>query len=307
MPPPPLFDLYAHQHPNQPAATSPSPSPPPRRLGRKKRNRKGRGGAGGRKLKAKAMVHDEAELKDAPLESGGVPGPLALSQSSAGWKAILHDEKRRSFVSIRREAFTAQTLSEWWDLCKERIAWIRPRKEEFILPRSASWLTKAGCVCCYEYGGTYWPPVTMADWFLDITEAVCKVCGITERPNACNANFYGDGTQTVGWHCDNEPIFNSVARDALIISLSLGSSRWFELCPQDDPENVVQLRLENGDLCTMEGLCQKHYRHRVPTEADIATARINLTWRWVVAHEEGCPLSVEREASSFSESGSDHG
>merc|ERR1719195_1036892 len=50
-----------------------------------------------------------------------------------------------------------------------------------------------------------------------------------------------------------------------------------------------RLRLSDGDICTVEGLLQKHYRHRVPVERRSTAPRINLTWRWVVAHELGCP------------------
>jgi len=50
----------------------------------------------------------------------------------------------------------------------------------------------------------------------------------------------------------------------------------------------IRLRLSDGDICTMEGLLQKHYRHRVPVERPSMAPRINLTWRWV-AHDSGCP------------------
>lgn len=307
--------------PPRPAAERREPSPParresgesdtaaasprrPRGRNRKRKNR-GRGGENKRrKLKSTPLLHDEEDLQAEPLTTGGVQGPLAVSQSRNGWRAVLHDEKRRTFVSLRKLAFSEQLLAKWWRSCSEQLQWFRPRKEEFILPRSAAWLTKDGCACCYEYSGTQWSPEQMSEWFLEITEAVCRISGISERPNSCNANLYDDGEQSVGWHCDNEPLFNAVAQDALIISLSLGASRWFELVANDDPGQSVRLRLENGDICTMEGLCQKHYRHRVPREAGVSYPRINLTWRWVVRHEEGCPLSIAgAEKSSGSESG----
>jgi epoxyqueuosine reductase QueG len=50
----------------------------------------------------------------------------------------------------------------------------------------------------------------------------------------------------------------------------------------------------NGDLSTMEGLCQKHYRHSVPADLSVTQPRINLTWRWIVDHcDDGCPLNTE--------------
>ena len=49
-----------------------------------------------------------------------------------------------------------------------------------------------------------------------------------------------------------------------------------------------KVELAHGDLCTMEGLFQKHYQHAVEQEYDKQEPRINLTWRWVVAHETQC-------------------
>ncbi|CAL1139002.1 unnamed protein product [Cladocopium goreaui] len=92
----------------------------------------------------------------------------------------------------------------------------------------------------------------MPPWFLDITDAVCRACGVNERPNSCNANLYEDETDSVGWHADDEPCFDAKHSDALIISLSLGSTRTFVLRPLDDPKSQTQLSLENGDLATMD-------------------------------------------------------
>lgn len=130
----------------------------------------------------------------------------------------------------------------------------------------------------------------MEPWFREITETVYLTCGIKDRPNSCNANYYDGGCQSVGWHADDEALFDAMKRDVLIVSLSLGATRCFELHAKDKPAELIKLPLEDGDLCTMEGLCQKHYRHRVPRQKSVRGPRINLTWRWVLKHEEGCPV-----------------
>eukprot|EP00415_Alexandrium_ostenfeldii_P003916 UN3916 len=98
---------------------------------------------------------------------------------------------------------------------------------------------------------------------------------------------------SVGWHADDEQLFQGRFRDCRIISLSLGAPRNFELrlnWPQDgDKEPLVRLPLGNGDICTMEGMAQKHFQHRVPREDNVVGARINLTWRWIVKHGPCCP------------------
>eukprot|EP00434_Breviolum_minutum_P015457 symbB.v1.2.013617.t1/scaffold968.1/size148170/12 len=122
------------------------------------------------------------------------------------------------------------------------------------LPRSACWLTADGCSCTYRYSGTSWPNMIMPPWFLDLTDEVCRACGVSERPNSCNANLYEDETDSVGWHADDEPCFDAKHSDTLIISLSLGTTRTFVLRPLNDPKLHTQLSLENGDLATMEGM-----------------------------------------------------
>merc|ERR1712129_417707 len=103
----------------------------------------------------------------------------------------------------------------------------------------------------------------------------------------------------MGWHADDEPIFQAAVQDALIMSLSLGATRAFELRPRhSDLTDGVRVLLHDGDLCAMEGLCQKHYRHCVPLQEDEFNNRINLTWRYIVRHQPHCPKYVTSEEAS---------
>jgi len=259
-----------------------------------------------RLLKKAPTPDQEPTLEEQGLWGGGVPGPLGISQEKSGWKVVLHDEFRRTFVSLRKEAFSENALRHWWKVLSEQIPWGRPtalnkkaaadddqeeEKSVRTFPRSACWLTTGGCTCSYEYSGTKWDPIQMPTWFDEITDYVCRTCNLTDRPNCCNANYYEHGREAVGWHADDEPLFASTERDVLIVSLSLGETRTFELHPKDAPEKVSKLTLDSGDLCTMEGLCQKHYRHRVPPDFGNCGPRINLTWRWILNHQPGCPVA----------------
>merc|ERR1711953_100341 len=119
-------------------------------------------------------------------------------------------------------------------------------------------------------------------------ETVMPFCGIKDKmPNSCNLNLYEDGTMSVGWHADDEKLFQGKFSDCRIISLSLGARRRFEMrsnWPAENEQSLYSLSLGNGDLCTMEGMMQKHFQHRVAREAGVAGPRINLTWRWIVKH-----------------------
>jgi len=243
-----------------------------------------------RKQRRATRPEPEASLAAKELRGGGVAGPIAAKQGPAsGWEAPLHDELRRSFVSLFRPAVPEQKLREWYAALEKKIQWDRPKVGQRILPRNASWLVMKGCTCEYKYSGTSWPANEMDQFFLDITADICKTCGIKSMPNSCNANLYEDGLQSVGWHADDEPFFDATNRDALILSLSLGATRTFEVCPNDDPDDITQLVLEDGDICTMEGLMQKHYKHRVSKDGRAKGPRINLTWRWNVRNEPRCP------------------
>jgi alkylated DNA repair dioxygenase AlkB len=234
-------------------------------------------------------------LEVRPIKCGGVAGPIAILPSNANrWELVHRDEHRRSFISCCKQPFDRRVLDDWMVLLSRNIAWNRPLVGARRLPRSAAWLTYGECECTYKYGGTSWPALAMEPWFLEITDAVCHACGLKERPNSCNANFYEDGTQMVGWHSDDEPLFNATRQDSLILSLSLGATRTFEFRPDDDLDDVKVLILEDGDICTMEGLFQKHYKHKVPPEHRVTGPRINLTWRWVVSHDSDCPLHSKR-------------
>eukprot|EP00913_Durusdinium_trenchii_P003210 g2968.t1 len=233
-----------------------------------KRRRKRRRKRKPRPLRKKPLPPAEATLEEVPLDGGGISGPLVLR---IGWSCVLHDVHRRSFVSIRKKAFNSDVLARWRQRLMAKLVWCKPERppkegksqevlEDPLLPRSAAWLTLPSCRCEYEYAGLRFPPVNMPAWFLEITDEVSRACGLKERPNSCNANLYQTGADNVSWHCDDEPLFDATGRDALI----------------------------DGDLCTMEGLCQKHYRHRVPPEEDVVEPRINLTWRWIVQHDDVC-------------------
>ena len=39
------------------------------------------------------------------------------------------------------------------------------------------------------------------------------------RPNSCNLNLYEDGGMSVGWHADDEAIFQGKFQDAQRVSL----------------------------------------------------------------------------------------
>jgi tRNA G10 N-methylase Trm11/alkylated DNA repair dioxygenase AlkB len=92
--------------------------------------------------------------------------------------------------------------------------------------------------------------------------------------NVCLLNFYENGNQRIGWHCDREEI----GRTTPIASISLGVARDFQLRAKHGLERT-SLLLENGSLVIMENVCQKEYLHCLPKRNHVTEGRINLTFR----------------------------
>jgi len=216
------------------------------------------------------------------------------------WEPCLVDESRRSFAGYLPCPFDEATRTKWFETLKENVDWLQPEGSHGPIPRKTAWMTGPGCTCEYKYGGIQVPPLEYPPWFVEIMKCVMPYCGLTDKaswPTSCNMNLYTDGGMSVGWHSDDEALFQGKFRDIQIISLSLGVARKFEMrknWPEEKEKAVTVKLLKSGDLMTMEGMLQKHYQHRVPKENHVEGPRINLTWRWVVKHGPKCPQQRSR-------------
>lgn len=92
--------------------------------------------------------------------------------------------------------------------------------------------------------------------------------------NVCLLNFYQDGQQRIGWHCDREEI----GRTTPIASISLGATRSFLIRAKQGLEQH-SIALQHGSLVVMENTCQHQYVHSIPKQTDVTAGRINLTFR----------------------------
>jgi alkylated DNA repair dioxygenase AlkB len=80
----------------------------------------------------------------------------------------------------------------------------------------------------------------------------------------------------MGWHADDEA---EIDQSQPIASLSLGSSRDFQLRHRHQKQHRHTLTLSSGDLLVMHPGCQQDWLHGVPQRKRITTPRINLTFR----------------------------
>ncbi|CAJ1328829.1 unnamed protein product [Effrenium voratum] len=244
---------------------------------------------GWRRLRLRRQGHLlKRKLREAPRRTQSLEllGDLAQGARGIRWTYPLFEEDWRCFAGYLPGALAQKQRELFFELVRTGTTWLQPSGRWGPLPLRTAWMCQSPCSCRYRYGGAEVLPVAYPDWMTDILAACMPLCGIQqpeEWPNSCNLNLYMDGAHSVGWHADNEALFQGKVRDCRIISLSLGQTREFELmCGQD----FHRLELADGDLCTMEGMTQKYYKHRVPKMPGKVRERINLTWRWVVQHKD---------------------
>lgn len=281
--------------------------------GRNRRKSKGKGKGkdkeaerGKKKKRPQGVKEDAPERFDGDLwEEGKDEAGLALVEDMAPkqykWTYPMMDHSRRSYAGFLPSPMNKKLCNTFYEKIKDGTNWLQPEGPSGrAIPRKTAWMVKKGCDCMYRYGQVEVPPADFPPWMIELMSIVMPACGLADRadwPDSCNMNHYVDGGMSVGWHSDDESLFQGKYRDILIISLSLGVKRNFELrlnWPDEGEQPLRQFQLGSGDIMTMEGMTQKHFMHRVPREELIEGSRINLTWRWVVKHTAKCPASRQR-------------
>lgn len=238
------------------------------------------------------------ESWEAPRESVGLMLCKELAPTS-GWNYPLWDDSRRCYAGYVRSPWSKPQCDAMFEQVRDGTEWVQPAGSKGLMPRKTAWMVKQGCCCTYRYGPFEVEAAEYPPWMMELLTQVMPICGLQQDfwPDSCNLNLYEDGGSAVGWHADDEALFQGKFRDIMIISLSLGVTRKFELrynWPEAGEDNVQRVTLNSGDLMTMEGMCQKHMQHRVPKEGNVNSPRINLTWRWVVKHTPKCPVGRYR-------------
>lgn len=156
---------------------------------------------------------------------------------------------------------------------RAQIGWeqhaIRIHGRSFPTPRLTAWMGDHS----YRYSGLShepqpWPP-TLATLRNRLSEELGTAF------NSCLANLYRDGSDSMGYHADDEP---ELGPEPVIASLSLGARRRFAIRHRTSMQRWTW-ELGEGDLLVMFGESQRDYRHAVPKTARPVGPRMNLTFR----------------------------
>lgn len=94
--------------------------------------------------------------------------------------------------------------------------------------------------------------------------------------NGVLLNLYRNGTDSVGYHSDDE---RELGSNPVIASLSLGAERSFVFKHKTKSIDNVKIDLVHGDVLVMRGKTQTHWKHAIPKTNRVVGPRINLTFR----------------------------
>jgi alkylated DNA repair dioxygenase AlkB len=182
---------------------------------------------------------------------------------------------------------------EWWPRflasserpCAEALAAELPLRTDTFrmfgrsvrVPRLISWHGDPGCR--YRYSGQTYEPAPWTPELARIRALLCARTGLAW--NAVLANYYRDGSDSVGWHSDDERELGPARDDIAIASLSLGATRRFAMRHRESGERRA-FALTDGSLLVMRGTTQQQWRHALPKTAEPVGPRLNLTFRVIL-------------------------
>ncbi len=144
----------------------------------------------------------------------------------------------------------------------------KPGSFGYMQPRLIASYGDAGIT--YTYSGV----VNVAlPWTSTLLEIRKKIEAVQGEYNYCLLNRYRSGSDSMGWHADDEPEMGNV-----IGSLSLGATRKFRIRHNVTRQTKTFLA-GNGTLIIMAGTMQQYWQHEVPKTKQNVGERINLTFR----------------------------
>ena len=122
----------------------------------------------------------------------------------------------------------------------------------------------------YRYSGT---ENVALPWTATLLDIKARIEAIQGNFNYCLLNRYRSGSDSMGWHSDDEPEMGNI-----IGSLSLGATRQFRIRHNATKETRT-FPAGNGTLIIMAGTMQQFWKHDVPKTNENVGERINLTFR----------------------------
>lgn len=170
------------------------------------------------------------------------------------------------------ESFLAAEVADlFFAALRDQCAWEqKPGIFGYMQPRLIASYGDPGV--SYRYSGVENVAIAWTPVLLEIKKRIEAVYG---EYNYCLLNRYRSGSDSMGWHADDEPEMGNV-----IGSLSLGATRKFRIRHNGTRETQTFL-VGNGTLIIMAGTMQQYWQHEVPKTKLKVGERINLTFRQI--------------------------
>ena len=92
----------------------------------------------------------------------------------------------------------------------------------------------------------------------------------------CFLNQYQDGTQSIGWHSDDNPS-NDMSKPIAIVSF--GAERQLQFRRKGSETVDVTCQLRDNTMVIMPEYSQLHWEHRILKDVSVNAPRISLTFR----------------------------
>lgn len=160
-----------------------------------------------------------------------------------------------------------------FDRLRREISWeqhdITVHGQTVPTPRLTAWMADAP----YRYSGVSNEPQPWPEPLAAIRNRLRAELGVGF--NSCLANLYRDGSDSMGYHSDDEP---ELGAEPTIASLSLGARRTFALRHRASRQRWTW-PLGEGALLVMQGDSQRDYAHAVPKTSRKVGPRLSLTFR----------------------------
>ena len=175
--------------------------------------------------------------------------------------------------------FLDQALADgYFEYLIKNVAWrqdsIRVFGKVYDQPRLTALYGNNGKA--YSYSNITMQPLPFNDQLETLKSRVEQVT--RAEFTTCLLNLYRDGSDSNGWHADDE---KELGENPVIASISLGQERTFKLKHRHNKENKHNLLLEHGSLLLMQGPTQHYWYHQIPKSKKPLDARINLTFRYI--------------------------
>jgi alkylated DNA repair dioxygenase AlkB len=144
--------------------------------------------------------------------------------------------------------------------------------KKIMQPRLTAWLGEKP----YSYSGITMQPHPFGATMLAIKT---KVEAFTRcQFNTALLNLYRNGTDSMGWHRDNE---KELGPAPIIASVSFGAVREFQFRHYKTKDHLTKLPLAHGSLLIMRGETNTYWEHRIPKTSKPLQPRINITFRMI--------------------------